>query len=463
MTTTDPTITPDVLRRAVSGTVHEPGDPGFGDAHAIFYRHLDLAPRVAVTTTSAEDVAAAVTFAVEHGLEVAVRSGGHSGAGHGTVDGGLVIDLSGLDTIDVDVEARTVTAGTGATAGEVTAAVGEHGLAIGFGDTGTVGIGGITTGGGVGFLSRAQGLTVDNVLSAQVVTADGTIHEVDADHEPDLFWAVRGGGGNVGVVTRFTYRLHEVPQIVGGLLVLPATADTVAELVRVMQEAPEQLGAIVNVMPAPPMPFLPAELHGKLVIFALVSYAGSPEEAEPVLSRLRAVAPPIADLLAPMPYAGLFAAEEGADYHPVATSTTGFAQEFGVADAARVIDELGARLADPGVQMTVVQLRPLGGAISRVAPDATAYAHREWPLMYNVAAIVDGVEHLAVQGEWIEALGAAISKGTPGAYVGFSLPDDADAVRRIYPGRTFDRLAAIKRTYDPDNVFHRNHNVPPAG
>ena len=461
-TTTDTSISTDALRRAVHGTVHEPGDPGFGDAHSVFYRHLDAAPRVAVTVTSAEDVSAAVVFAVEHGLPIAVRSGGHSGAGHGTVEGGLVIDLSGLDSIEIDVEGRTVTAGTGSTAGEVTAAVGEHGLAIGFGDTGTVGIGGITTGGGVGFLSRAQGLTVDNVLSAQVVTADGAIHEVDADHEPDLFWAVRGGGGNVGVVTRFTYRLHEVPQIVGGLLVLPATPETIAETVRVTREAPEQLGAIVNVMPAPPMPFVPAELHGRLVIFSLVAYAGSPEEAEPVLSRLRSVATPLADLLAPMPYAGLFAAEEGADYHPIATSTTGYAQEFGVADAAHVLEVLGSRMAEPDVQMAVVQLRPLGGAIARVAPDDTAYAHREWPLMFNVAAIVSGVEHLEAQRAWIDELGAAIAKGTPGAYVGFSLSDDAEQVRRIYPPATYDRLASVKRAHDPANVFHRNHNVPPA-
>lgn len=462
MTKTDTTFSTDVLRGAVRGTVHEPGDPGFGDARSIFYRHLDATPHVAVTVASAEDVSAAVTFAVEHGLEIAVRSGGHSGAGHGTVEGGLVIDLGGLDTIDIDVEARTVAAGTGATAGEVTNAVGEHGLAIGFGDTGTVGIGGITTGGGVGFLSRAQGLTIDNVLAAQVVTADGAIHEVDADHEPDLFWAVRGGGGNVGVVTRFTYRLHEVPQIVGGLLVQPATAENVAELVRIAQEAPEQLGAIVNVMSAPPMPFIPAELHGRLVSFSLVAYAGSPEEAEPVLSRLRSVATPLADLLAPMPYAGLFAAEEGQDFHPIATSTTGYAREFGVADAAHVLEVLEARAAHPDVQMAAVQLRPLGGAIARVATDATAYAHREWPLMFNVAAIVGAVEQLEAQQSWVADLSAAIAKGTPGAYVGFSLPDDPEQVRRIYPDATYDRLAAVKRAHDPDNVFHRNHNVPPA-
>ena len=460
MTTTDTTIPTEALRRAIRGTVREPGDPGFGDAHAIFYRHLDAAPRVAVTASNAEDVSAAVIFAIEHDLEIAVRSGGHSGAGHGTVEGGLVIDLSGLDTIDIDVAARTVTAGSGVTAGAVTAAVGEHGLAVGFGDTGTVGVGGITTGGGVGFLSRAHGLTIDNVLAAQVVTADGAIHDIDAEREPDLFWAIRGGGGNVGVATRFTYRLHEVPQIVGGLLVLPATAETVAEVVRITREAPDELGAIVNVMPAPPMPFLPPELHGHLVVFALLAYAGTVQEAEPVLSRLRAVATPVADLVQPMPYAGLFAADEG-DYHPVATSTTGYARDFGTDDAAHVIEVLGRRLSDPGVQMAVVQLRALGGAIARVGAEATAYAHREWPLMFNVAAIVGGVEHLDAQEGWVDALAADIAKGTPGAYVGFSLRDDDEQVRRIYPAETYDRLAAVKRTHDPGNVFHRNHNVPP--
>ena len=462
MTTTDTTFSSiDALRRAVRGTVHVAGEPGFDQAHAIFYRYLHADPLLVVTAVTAEDVSRAVTFAVEQGLEIAVRSGGHSGAGHGSVDGGLVIDLSGLDAIDVDVDARTVTAGTGATAGAVTAATGEHGLAVGFGDTGSVGVGGITTGGGVGFLSRAHGLTIDNVLSAQVVTADGTVHEVDTKHEPDLFWAVRGGGGNVGVVTRFTFRAHEVPQIVGGLLVLPATPEALAGLVRAVSEAPEALGAIVNVMPSPPVPFVPAELHGHLVVFSLLAFNGPPEQAEPVLARLRAVAEPIADLIQPMPYAGLFQEPDG-DYRPVATSTTGFAQGFGVEDAAHAIDVLTERLADPDVQMTVLQLRPLGGAIARVAPDQTAYAHRSWPLMFNVAAIVGSIDDLAGQRGWIDDLGADVAKGTPGAYVGFSIDDHEDAVHRIYPGATYDRLAAIKRQRDPDNVFHRNHNVPPA-
>ena len=458
--TTDTTITTDDLRRAVRGTVHEPGDPGFGDAHSIFYRHLDASPRLAVTVTSADDIAAAVTFAVENNLPVAVRSGGHSTVGHGTVEGGLVIDLSGLDGIDIDPDGRTVTAGTGVTAGRLTAALGEHGLAVGFGDTGSVGIGGITTGGGVGFLSRAHGLTIDNVLAAQVVTADGTVHDVDAEHEPDLFWAVRGGGGNLGVVTRFTYRSHEVPLVVGGLLVLPATPESITEVVRILQEAPEQLGAVFSVMPAPPMPFIPAELHGSFVLLGLVAFAGSPEEADPVLSRLRSVAPPVADLLAPMPYRGLFAG--GEEFRPVAASTTGFAREFGRADAERVLEVLAERLADPDVQMAVVQLRPLGGAIARVPSDATAYAHRTVPLMFNVAAVVGDPDQVEAQRGWVDALAAQLSKGTPGAYVGFSTRDDADQVHRIYPDATYDRLAAIKRTYDPDNVFRRNHNVPPA-
>jgi FAD/FMN-containing dehydrogenase len=461
MTTTDLTIPTDALRRAVTGTVHEPGDPGFDDAHSIFSRHLSTTPRLAVTAATAGDVSAAVRFAVEHGLEVAVRSGGHSGVGHGSVAGGLVIDLNGLDTIDIDPASRTVTAGTGVTAGRLTFAVAEHGLAVGFGDTGSVGIGGITTGGGVGYLSRAHGLTIDNVLEAEVVTADGSIHVVDADHESDLFWAVRGGGGNVGVATRFTYRLHEVPQVVGGVLVLPATARSVAEAVRVVLEGPDELGAILNVMSAPPMPFIPADQHGRLVILAMVAYSGPAEEAGPVLDRLRAVAPPVADLLAPMPYTGLFAGG-GPDRAPVAAATTGYAPGLDEDLAAHVVEVLEQRRTDPDVQMVAVQLRPLGGAVARVAPDATAYAHRQWPLMVNVAAAVGDVAGLDGQRGWVHDLGAAIAQGAFGAYVGFAPDDDADAVRRIYPGATYDRLAAVKRVYDPGNVFRRNHNVPPA-
>ena len=459
---THTTIDIDAARNAVRGTVIGPGDPAWTDTTKIFYEFAAQQSGLVVQPCDAEDVAAAIRFARDAGLPVAVRSGGHSVSGHGTVTGGLVIDLCRLDSLDIDVAARTATAGAGITAGEYTTEAGKHGLATGFGDTGSVGIGGLTTGGGVGFLSRKHGLTIDNLVSAQVVTADGTIHEVDAEHEPDLFWAIRGGGGNVGIVTRFTFRLHEVPQIVGGMLILPATADTVAEFVRLALEAPDDLGTIAAVMSAPPMPFIPEAARGQVVIFALMAYAGAPEDAAGVLAPFRAIATPVADQLAPMPYSGLFPPDESG-FRPIATSVTGFATGFGRDIAQTALDALSAARTRPGVQMAVVQLRPLGGAISRVAPDATAFAHRDRPIMFNVAAMVGDVAELEGQRGWVAELAAAIADGTPGAYVGFSMADDEEQVHAIYPGATYARLAAIKCRYDPENIFHRNHNVPPAG
>ncbi len=459
--TTHTSLAADALRDAVRGTVIGPDDPAWSDTTSIFYSYNGSAPRLVVRPCDAADVAAALRVARELGLEVAVRSGGHSVAGHSSVADGLVIDVRDLDSLEIDVDARIATVGAGVTAGHYTAEAGKHGLATGFGDTGSVGIGGITTGGGVGFLSRKHGLTVDNLVAAQVVTADGTVHDVDDDHEPDLFWAIRGGGGNLGIVTRFTFRLHEVPQIVGGMLLLPATAENVAEFMRLALEAPDELGAIANVMPAPPMPFVPEERRGELMILALMAYSGPVEDAERVLAPFRAIATPVADLLAPMPYAGLFPPEDPS-YRPVATSVTGFATGFDSPTAQAVLETLCSATSRPGVQMAVVQLRPLGGAIARVPADSTAYAHRDCPIMFNVATIVGDVADLPAQHDWVAELAATIADGTPGAYVGFSIADDPEQVRAIYPGATYDRLAAVKRTYDPDNVFHRNHNVPPA-
>ena len=220
-----------------------------------------------------------IALARDHGLDLAVRSGGHSGAAHSTVEGGIVLDVRDLDSLEIDEAARTAWAGSGLTAGAYTEAAAERGLATGFGDTGSVGLGGLTTGGGIGYLVRKYGLTIDNLLAAEVVTADGEVHLVDETNEPDLFWAIRGGGGNFGVVTRFKFRLHAVPQIVGGMLLLPATADTIAGFMAAAAAAPEELSTIANVMPCPPMPFVPAEQHGEVVIIGLLCWAGPVEEA----------------------------------------------------------------------------------------------------------------------------------------------------------------------------------------
>lgn len=449
------------LAETVTGAVLTPGTDGYDDARHIFFQHLDQAPAVIVQPQDTDDIVAALAFARSNGLEVAVRAGGHSGAAHSTVEGGLVIDLRHLDSIDIDVDDRTVRIGGGATAGAVTGALGEHGLVLGFGDTGTVGVGGITLGGGVGFLSRLHGLTIDNLLAAELVTADGRVVVADADHHPDLFWALRGGGGNFGVATRFTFRLHRLDQVVGGMLILPATADTIAGFVRHAQHAPDELTCIVNVMPAPPMPFLPPEQHGRLVLFALVTFAGTATEAEPVLAPFRALATPLADLVREIPYAGMFQPAPE-DYRPVAAGRNGYADDFDRTSAQLALDTLTAQLAKPEVQMAVAQLRPLGGAIARVSPDATAYAHRQRALMVNVAAIVNRPEELDAQLPWLDALKAALCGGTPGGYANFVYDDGPDRIHDIYPADTYTRLARVKAQWDPDNVFHRNHTVLPA-
>jgi hypothetical protein len=275
MTTVESTAVDD-LRARLGGRVVAPSDPDYDALRVVVLGGVDPRPALIVRPADDADVVAAVTFARDRGLPLAVRSGGHSGAGHGTVDDGLVVDLRDLRAVDIDVEDRTAWVGAGATAGEVTAATAAHGLVVGFGDTGSVGVGGITLGGGVGYLSRSHGLTVDNLLAADVVLADGRVVRADAAQHPDLFWALRGGGGNLGVVTRFRFRLHPLGGVTGGILLLPASAEVVAGFLSQLQDAPDELSAIVNVMPCPPMPFVPAEHHGELAVMALVCWSGAP-------------------------------------------------------------------------------------------------------------------------------------------------------------------------------------------
>ncbi len=462
MTTAQPTAvqTPGAdlaaaLRAVVAGPVVAPADPEFDTVRAVKLGGVDPRPAVVVRPLDERDVAAALAVARQHGLPVAVRSGGHSSAAYGSVDDGVVVDVREIADVAVDPVARTAWVGAGATAGQVSAATAQHGLAVGFGDTGSVGVAGITLGGGVGYLSRAHGLTIDNLLAADVVLADGRTVRADAGSHPDLFWALRGGGGNFGVVTRLQYRLHPVSEVTGGMLFLPATPEVVAGLLTAGQEAPEELGLIANVMPCPPMPFVPAEHHGRLIVMALICYAGPADDAAAALAPIRALATPIADLLRPIGYPEMFPPEDPS-YRPVAVSRTMFLDRVDVDLAARALDLLAE--ADG---MRVIQLRPLGGAIARVPDDATAYAHRSAPVMVNVAAFVtadDRADRLA----WIERMLALLDQGVPGAYVNFVADEGPDRVRAAYPGATWDRLRAIKAQYDPENVFARNQNIPPA-
>src|SRR5918996_1163864 len=260
-------------RPGPKGAVIPPWDPDYDEARSVFVGGIDRRPALIARPTDASDVARIVTAAREKGAELAVRSGGHSSLGHSVSEGGVVLDLHDMRAIEIDAEARTAWAETGLTAAEYTVAAGSHGLATGFGDTGSVGIGGITLGGGVGFLVRKYGLTIDDLLAAEIVTADGEILQADEESHPDLFWAIRGGGGNFGVATRFKFRLNEVPAAVGGMLLLPATPETIAGFIAESEAAPEELSTIANVMPAPPMPFVPPEHHGKMVVMGLMCFA----------------------------------------------------------------------------------------------------------------------------------------------------------------------------------------------
>ena len=448
---------PTELRARFSGRVITPEDPDYDALRAVVAGGVDRRPALIVRVANARDVASAIGLARELGLELAVRSGGHSGAGHGTSDGGLVIDLRELSSLEIDTAERTAWAGGGLTAGAYSVAAAEHGLATGFGDTGSVGLGGIITGGGVGYLSRQHGMTIDNLLAAEVVTADGQLLTVDETSHPDLFWAIRGGGGNFGVVTRFKLRLHPLDGIVGGMLVLPATPEVVAGFIATADSAPEELGTIANVMSAPPMPFLPEEVHGKVVVLAMMAWSGDPQAADAVLAPFRALAEPYADMLRPMPYPEMFPPEDP-DYHPTAVARTMFVERIGLAEAETILERLNASDAP----MRVAQLRVLGGAISRVSADATAYAHRDGRIMVNLAAFYEGEADRAAKQEWLDGFAARLDQGDPAAYVNFLGDEGPERVRAAYPPATWERLARIKRRYDPENVFRLNQNVPPA-
>ncbi len=443
------------LRASVKGEVIAPGDPEYDEARRVFYG-FDRRPAAVVRVANDDDVARVVTTVRETGLELAVRSGGHSNAGHGTTDGGLVLDLSRMRALDVDVDGRAAWAETGLTAGAYTAAAAEHGLATGFGDTGSVGIGGITLAGGIGFLVRKHGMTIDNLFAADVVTADGELVRTDEGSHPDLFWAIRGGGGNFGVATRFQYRLAELGQIYGGILIQPATPEVVAAFLTEAEAAPEELSMITNVVTAPPMPFLPPEIHGQLVAMGLIVYAGSPEDGERAVAPFRAAATPLADMVRPMRYPEMFMpAEEG--YHPIASSRTMFLDELDGDAPSAIVEHLSTGTA----LLRATQLRVLGGAMAGVPADATAFANRTRRFMVSVAAVYERPDEAAVHGPWVDELATKLRNGDVGAYVGFLGDEGEERVREAYPPATLDRLAEIKRRYDPTNLFRLNQNVSP--
>jgi FAD/FMN-containing dehydrogenase len=445
------------LRAHLNGKVIGADDPRYDDVRRVFLTGLDRRPAAIVRATGPDDVARVVALARETGAELAVRSGGHSLAGYGTSEGGIVLDLSAMSALEIDADGRSAWAQTGITAGDYTRRTGLHGLATGLGDTPSVGLGGITLGGGIGFLVRKTGLTIDDLLAAEVVTADGKVLHVDEQHHPELFWALRGGGGNFGVATRFRLRLHEVDEVVGGMLLLPASPDVIAGLVAAASAAPEELSVIANILKAPPLPFVPAEHHGTPVVMIQLVYAGGADAGREAVAPIRALAAPLVDMVRPIRYPEIYPEVEGP--RPAFAGGTNVLVDALPDGAAEAIL---AHLETAAAPMAAVQLRVLGGAMARIADDATAFGHRRANLMVNVAVMYQRAEERARHEAWAAGVVEAIAGG-PGApaYLGFVGDEGQAGVRRAYPAATLERLARAKRRYDPDNLFRRNLNVLP--
>ena len=446
------------LEGSISGWVLSPTDPEYDRARRVFYPFYDRRPAVIVQPASDQDVVTTITMAADNGLELAVKSGGHSPAGHATTEGGILLDMSSMNDLKIDSTNRTAWAETGLTAGEYTVQAGAFGLATGFGDTGSVGIGGLTLSGGIGYLVRKYGLTIDSLLAADMVVTDGSKIRVDQDNHPDLFWAIRGGGGNFGVATRFQFRLHEVGTIFGGMSFIPATADVITDLIAAAAASPDELSIIANIMNLPPMPEISEEHIGQPAVMLLMAYAGPSKDGEKATASVRNLAKPIVDMFGPMRYSDMFqfTAEVPEIKHEIGRSF--FVDDVDHGSAEAILDHLSRTKAP----IAVAQLRVLGGAMARVPDDATAFPHRRRPIMAAVGVVYDDASEDDVHREWTEGLAVSLRGGEPGVYVGFLGEEGESRVREAYVGTTWDRLRAVKAKYDPANLFSRNQNIPPA-
>jgi len=396
----------DQLRADLKGRIITSHDADYDEVCSGLNIEVVRRPALIVRPVDAVDVARVVKLARETGLELAIRSGGHSLAGFSTVDEGVVLDLSQMKGLEINVEERTAWAEAGLTAGEYTVAAAAHGLATGFGDTASVGLGGLTTGGGIGYLVRKYGLTVDNLLAVRMVTADGQIRYVDAENNPDLFWAIRGGGSNFGIVTHFKYRLHPVDTIVGGMLVLPATAPVIAAFATAAEAAPDELSTIVSIMPAPPMPFIPEAYHGQLVTLAMMVYTGEVEEGLRVVEPFHKLAEPIVDMIGPMPYPEIYWPQDP-DYHPATALRSKFIERVDEATAQIMLDHLQASSAP----MRIAEFRVLGGAMARIPVEATAFAHRLSRVMLSFIVQYENRDEAAIHHSWAAGAAADVQQG----------------------------------------------------
>jgi FAD/FMN-containing dehydrogenase len=447
----------DTVARALRGGLRRPGDGTFAAVSGVWNLDRQGTPLAIVQAADAGDVATAIGFACRNDIEIAVRSGGHSVAGHSTGDGVLVIDTRGMRGLHIDLGEGIAWAGAGMTAGEVTVALAEHGMAVPFGDTATVGIAGLTLGGGIGWLARKYGLAIDSLLAVEIVTPDGEVRMASATEHADLFWALRGGGGNFGVVTRFCYRLSPVGEVFGGALFLPATRDALRSLVPIASSAPDELTVIAALMPAPPAPFIPEEHHGKPTLAVMFVFVGDADAGAEAIAPFRAVATPIGEMVAPMPYPGIYELTKEAGEPAPSTTRSVF---MDVLDDASVDAIMSAFATGP--EGTMIQIRAFGGAMGRVPVAATAFPHRSATAQVTIMSQLGDPAMRDAAMAWNRGLFDALQPKASGVYVNF-LEDEGEArVREAYPHGAFERLAQVKRRYDPTNAFHRNQNVRPA-
>jgi FAD/FMN-containing dehydrogenase len=449
------------LREAIHGSVLRRGDDGYEQACRIWNGAFDgRRPAVIVSCSGAADVIAAVGFARSNDLAIAVRGGGHSIAGFSSCDDGIVIDLSQMRSVRVDHVARRAYVGSGAVWGDVDHETQAHALATTGGLVSTTGVAGFTLGGGIGWLMRKHGLACDNLVGADVVTADGQLVHASETENADLLWGLRGGAGNFGIVTQFEFALHPVgPMVYAGLIFFSAEHD--AELLRVFREwapnVPDEITAAMNLTTAPPLPVVPEEWHGKKVIALIAVSAGPIDEAQAHFESFRAVAEPVADLLGPMPYTAMQTLID-----PLWPK--GIHAYFKATNLARLDDELIERLgalhlSAPGPQCEI-HVHQMGGAVGRVGDGDTAFSERSMPFVLNAVTGWHDAAETAAHTQWARDVVAAADDASTGrAYVNFL--GDSDAARSSYGADTYARLVALKRDYDPTNVFRLNQNIAP--
>jgi FAD/FMN-containing dehydrogenase len=455
----------DALRATMNGPVIGPDDDAYDDARRVWNADIDRRPAMIARCASPADVAAAVTFAAEHGREVAVRGGAHSMSGASAVDDGLVIDLSQLNWVSVDPERKRARVGGGALLADLDAATQAHGLAVPAGVVSHTGVAGLTLGGGMGWLTRQAGLSIDNLLSAQVVTADGRVLRAAEDENPDLFWAIRGGGGNFGVVTEFEFRLHEVgPVVQVGLLFwdLDAGRDVLRLAREVFATLPRHLNIIIAGVNAPPAPFVPEEHHLRPGYALVIVGFGASEEHEQVVARIRESLPPLWEHVAPMPYVALQQMLDEPNAWGFYDDDTGGYLEDLSDEAIDVIVEHLPRKQSP---LSVLLFYRLDEAYSEVGDDDTAFSGGRSPrFAVFIIAVCPTPELLVADREWFRPFWEALRPRTPGlgAYVNALEVGRGERVRAAYGPAKYERLAQIKARYDPQNLFHRNVNIDPA-